>query len=113
MFPSLDLLEKYLNYNILDQPFWKVPSIQAEVQAACVQWIPSICTAADASEAKARAEKFSFNHMLHWLEAMSIMGDTKIVLPSLNILLGWFIVRLLHIFSSFQSLTHLIEFTRG
>jgi len=64
---------------------------------ACTFWISHMCSISGrVMSLVGRLETFLNRHLLHWFEAMSILGRSKDTIPLLNNLHGWTTVSLLH-----------------
>jgi hypothetical protein len=60
------------------------------ISYACASWIDHICIITDNTElVGAMLEQFLFNHLLHWLEAMSILKKSRMAIASIHFLLNW------------------------
>jgi len=64
--------------------------LPAATAYACTSWIDHICDIADEEESIAGLlEQFLFQHLLHWLEAMSILKKSRTTIVSVHHLLNW------------------------
>ena len=61
---------------------------------ACISWIDHICIITEeANLVRDTLEPFLFRHLLHWLEAMSILKKSKTTITSVRRLRDWIHVR--------------------
>jgi hypothetical protein len=93
----LERLEGALKENICSlslRPGDARGSLPEDLTYACMFWIEHVCMVTDdeASIVK-RLDDFLFRHLLHWLEAMSILGRSRETITSLKDLSGWVKVR--------------------
>jgi hypothetical protein len=57
---------------------------------ACISWIDHVFDIAEEAESIAEVlERFLFRHLLHWLEAMSILTKSRMAVASVRCLLDW------------------------
>jgi hypothetical protein len=61
---------------------------------ACTSWIDHVCVITeDVDMVRDTLEQFLFRHLLHWLEAMSILKKSKTTIRSVHFLRDWLHVR--------------------
>jgi hypothetical protein len=72
-------------------------TIPAATSYASVNWIDHVCMITQAPENLADTlEQFLIGHLLHWLEAMSILKKSRLTIALLNRFILWLQVRLLN-----------------
>lgn len=74
----------------VDERFMESP------EYACVYWIEHTCRIQDVDfigDITERVEVFLFQHLLHWMESMSILKMTRDCIALLEKLLAWLAVR--------------------
>jgi hypothetical protein len=86
----IDLLERALTKNIcnltLGEPF-DAHTLPESVTYACLHWIDHLCMGVEADPE--RIYQFLAAHLLHWMEAMSILKVSRSVIRELRELDGW------------------------
>jgi hypothetical protein len=89
----VDFLDAKLKRNICNLKLSPTPVNEVLPEAtsyACISWIDHILNIADGAEAIADVlEQFLFRHLLHWLEAMSILKKSRTTVASVRCLLDW------------------------
>jgi hypothetical protein len=94
---SIYHLDAMLRRNLCNLTLTRSPVEVALPQAisyACNSWIDHIYLITDGSEMVGdMLEKFLFRHLLHWLEAMSILKKSRTTIPLIHRLLEWLRVR--------------------
>jgi hypothetical protein len=60
---------------------------------ACTSWIDHVCTVTEGVDLIDILNQFLFQHLLHWLEAMSILKKSKMTIRSVRCLCDWLHVR--------------------
>jgi hypothetical protein len=60
---------------------------------ACTSWIDHVCTVTEGVDLIDVLDQFLFRHLLHWLEAMSILKKSKTTITSVRCLHDWLHVR--------------------
>ncbi|KDQ11677.1 hypothetical protein BOTBODRAFT_189671 [Botryobasidium botryosum FD-172 SS1] len=94
-FACIDVLERTLKENICGlPPSWEPTpdsmSLPEEVSYACTFWIGHVVRVLDEAEPLLdRVHKLLNRHLLHWLEAMSILRQTRQIAGTLQRLLDW------------------------
>jgi hypothetical protein len=89
-------LNTVLRRNICDLTL--TPAIVNEVlpetiSYACTSWIDHVCTFTEGVDLVGdNLEQFLFRHLLHWLEAMSILKKSRTAIASVHSLLDWLLV---------------------
>ena len=61
-----------------------VGRISSELQYASLHWATHLCSAEKDSDLFALLEKFSFTHLLHWLEVLSLIGHLEVAYTALD-----------------------------
>jgi hypothetical protein len=56
---------------------------------ACTSWIDHVCTVTEGVDLIDILDQFLFRHLLHWLEAMSILRKSKTTITSVRCLRDW------------------------
>jgi hypothetical protein len=64
-------------------------SLPEDLSYACLFWIEHICTISDDDLIVTHLDRFLHRHLLHWLEAMSILRRSRDTITLLDSLLGW------------------------
>jgi hypothetical protein len=86
----IDILERRLKKNLcnltLGEPFDNHALLES-VSYACMHWIEHICMGVN-TDAE-RIYSFLASHLLHWMEAMSILKNFRRVIKLLNVLDEW------------------------
>jgi hypothetical protein len=90
----LDFLQRSLKRNICGLILSRDKvhaSLAEEISYACLFWIDHLCTITELDgDLEARAlDRFIFRHLLHWLEAMSILEKSRESIILLLRLLNW------------------------
>lgn len=100
----LNHLDAHLQYNVCNLPYpatsnidsWNtIAQLPGDIAYACVYWVDHICGLQDASAAGEWLETFLFRHMLHWIEAMTILKKIKSAIRMMQTLIDWIDVRFL------------------
>ena len=73
---GLKFPEKYLDNNEIQHLL--SDRISRELQYACLHWATHLFSAEKDDDLFARLEKFSFTHLLHWLEVLSLIGRLEV-----------------------------------
>jgi hypothetical protein len=92
----LDRLDGFLTYNICDlQPTVALnkTTLPEDIVYACCYWVEHICLTKDASSLANKLEAYLFKHLVHWLEAMSILNRSRETFEMLGRLRDWHRVR--------------------
>jgi hypothetical protein len=86
------LLEQRLKKNICNlvvcEPFAD-HILPESLSYASVYWIEHVCLAKKTYDNLARIYTFLSQHLLHWMEVMSILGMSRRVIRELRRLCGW------------------------
>jgi len=89
----LERLDALLKHNICGltvDPGDAHGSLSADLGYACMFWIEHVCLIKeDAAAVGERLSDFLHRHLLHWLEAMSILKKSRAAIRLLDSLLGW------------------------
>ncbi|KII86762.1 hypothetical protein PLICRDRAFT_55670 [Plicaturopsis crispa FD-325 SS-3] len=92
----LDCLQQSLVFNLSDLTFSDTPmevkDLPEDVSYACRFWVEHMCAVTDASKAELfieGLEDFLQEHLLHWFEAMSILGHSGAISGLLDKLHDW------------------------
>jgi hypothetical protein len=87
-------LDAVLKMNICNLTLIPSPvkaALPEAISYACNSWIDHICLITEGSDAVGdMLEKFLFEHLLHWLEAISILKKSRMTIMLLHRLLVWF-----------------------
>lgn len=73
---NVEIVEENLNRKIAD-----------ELKYACIYWAAHLSKSGDdnAEELLKALHKFSFTHMLHWIEVLSLIGKLEVAYPALKL----------------------------
>ena len=89
----LDYLDRSLRRNICNLKLSMAPVNEVLPEAisyACVSWVAHIIDINEGAESMTDVlEQFLFRHLLHWLEAMSILKKSRTTITSVRRLLDW------------------------
>jgi len=98
-FMCLSHLDSVLKRNMCNMTFSQaklVASLPGDVQYACLYWIDHVISIKDdIAMMEQSVTRFLSLHLLHWFEAMSILGQPRETIRLLDLLLNWFRVRFL------------------
>lgn len=89
-------LDGFLKRNVCGLKLSETPSykdLPADIAYACRFWVEHVCLASDPQLIVDKVEAFIFKHILHWLEAMSILRKSPEAVGILQRLLIWVQVR--------------------
>jgi hypothetical protein len=92
----LSHLNTVLRRNICDLVFSQASVNEVLPEAtsyACTSWIDHVCTVTEGVDLIDILDQFLFRHLLHWLEAMSILKNSKTTITSVRCLCDWLHVR--------------------
>jgi hypothetical protein len=64
-------------------------SLTEGVVYGCTFWVEHVCMITDAGAIMERLERFLFQHLLHWFEAMSILKRSKETIRMLKQPFDW------------------------
>jgi hypothetical protein len=65
-------------------------SLPDTVAYACVSWIHHVCKSSPTAEFALEIHEFLSKHFLHWLEALSVLGQSRNAIPWLTELQDWY-----------------------
>jgi hypothetical protein len=90
----LDYLQRVMRYNMcsltLSAETVVDATLEPDILYACTFWIEHICAITEnAATCSERLEIFVFEHLLHWLEVMSIAKMSRATIAQLKALLTW------------------------
>lgn len=72
-------------------------TLPAATSYACVHWIDHVCMITQVSDNLADTlQLFLFRHLLHWLEAMSLLKKSRMTIALLNRFIHWLQVRIFY-----------------
>ena len=74
---DLKFPEKYLDNDKIQHHLKN--RISRELQYACLHWATHLFRAEKDDNLSALLERFSFTHLLHWLEVLSLIGRLEVV----------------------------------
>jgi hypothetical protein len=92
---SLSLLQRHLARNICRTTLYSPPDrwcggLPGDLAYACTFWIDHLCAVREETAAfQQPVEDFSTQHLLHWFEAVSVLGETGSLPGKLTNLCGW------------------------
>jgi hypothetical protein len=93
----LNRLDITLKRNMCDMTFSRAKittSIPEDISYACIYWIEHVCLiTGDTAVVEQSVNEFLCRHLLHWFEAMSILGRSRDTIRLLSSLSDWFGVR--------------------
>lgn len=105
----LSQLDPLLRRNICNLKLTSTPVEEAlsEVASyACTSWIDHICIITEGAElVEGILEQFLFRHLLHWLEAMSLLKKSRTAVTLVRRLLDWLSVGNFFVFESISDWT--------
>ena len=88
------VMDEQLHANIRDLEFspgyldndkdLMVGRISSELQYASLHWATHLCSAENGDDLFPLLEKFSFTHLLHWLEVLSLIGRLEVASTALD-----------------------------
>jgi hypothetical protein len=89
----LDRMDAVLEQNMCKMTLTTNPtteSLAEDISYSCIFWIDYICAVPEENiQLVDRLRDFLFRHLLHWFEAMSILGRSRDTISRLNHLLNW------------------------
>lgn len=112
----LDFLDVHLKYNICDIELSLSPintSFLEDMDYACTFWVDHICAVEDANLIADRLEGFMFKHLLHWIEAMSVLKKSRDTIRMTQSLLDWIDVRSSALYDHSTSDVHCVSRNRS
>lgn len=65
--------------------------ISSELQYACIHWATHLRSADVDEHLSALLDSFSFTHILHWLEVLSLIGRLEVAYPALGQAMGFLV----------------------
>jgi hypothetical protein len=92
-FMCLSHLNSVLKCNMCNMTFSQakiVASLPGDVQYACLYWIDHVISIKDDITMMEQSVTRLSLHLLHWFEAMSILGQPRETIRLLDLLLNWF-----------------------
>jgi hypothetical protein len=102
-------LNQVLKKNISDLALSTAPvedTLPDPTSYASICWIDHVCASTLATDALADTlEQFLFRHLLHWLEVMSIVKQSRMVIALVNHFLRWLRVRMITPFGAVATMT--------
>ncbi|KAF7979251.1 hypothetical protein HWV62_42918 [Athelia sp. TMB] len=96
----MDRLRGVLRYNLCalslsrESSSWQGRQLPEDAVYTCIFWVEHVCAVENGEAIAPRLEQFVFEHLLHWLEAMSILGRARSATTMLKSLLSWYQKRL-------------------
>jgi hypothetical protein len=91
-------LHGFLKKNMFDLALAIAPvenTLPVATSYACVYWIDHVCMITQVPDNLADTlQQFLFQHLLHWLEAMSLLKKSRMTIGLLNRLIRWLQVRI-------------------
>ena len=84
-------------YNLTLSPSLLQSKVADDIAYACIYWIEHTCMASNSAVMLPTLHDFLRQHLLHWVEAMSVLSMTRATLEMLEQLSTWLSVSLLHL----------------
>jgi hypothetical protein len=89
----LERLDGVLKQNLCDLTLStsnaRASDLSEDLAYACMFWIEHVCAVTDEASVVKPVEGFLHRHLLHWIEAMSILRRSRDTITLLDNLLGW------------------------